>query len=251
MSRAGTMPQLVGAIRELYRVFRPYQVRRHPEGCPCCVSDADKRRLFSKPLEKLTPDELGRFAWKALTTWGTVEDLKHFLPRMLELVAKDDCAPFEREVLFGKLRLGEWRTWPEGERRAVEVFLDAVWQDCLTSEAGGVWLDDLLCGLGNAVDDLTPYLQSWTECNLRTGYEHLVEFVDWNSATLLKRKHLSNSFWSDAEAQMRQVVDWLTKPKLVQTLERIFADNPEADFSDALAIAVDRLSILQRSLDAN
>ena len=97
---------LTEAIQELYRVFKPYQVRRHPEGCPCCVSDSDKRRLFSKPLSDLSPDDLGRFAWKALTTWGTVEDLKHFLPRLLELVAIDECAPFEREVLFGKLRLG-------------------------------------------------------------------------------------------------------------------------------------------------
>jgi len=251
MSRAGTTPQLVGAIRELYRVFKPYQTRRHPEGCPCCVNDADKRRLFSKPLEELTPDDLGRFAWKALTTWGTVEDLKHFLPRMLELVANDDCAPFEREVLFGKLRLGEWRTWPESERWAVEMFLDAVWQDCLECEAGSVWLDELLCGLGNAVDNLTPYLQSWTTCELRPGYEHLVQFVDWNSATLLKRKHLSNSFWSDAEAQMRQVVDWLASPRTVQTLELTFAAKPEPDFSDAVAIAVDRLSALQRTLNSN
>ena len=215
------------------------------------MNDADKRRLFSKPLEKLTPDDLGRFAWKALTTWGTVEDVKHFLPRMFELVANDDCAPFEREVLFGKLRLGEWRTWPEDERRTVEMFLDAVWQDCLRSEAGGVWLDELLCGLGNAVDDLTPYLQSWIECKLRTGYEHLVEFVDWNSATLLKRKHLSNSFWSGAQAQMRQVVNWLASQRTVQTLELTFAAAPEADFSDAVATAADRLSGLQRTLTSS
>jgi len=244
-------PQLVTAIQELYGAFKSYQVRRHPEGCPCCVSDSDKRRLFSKPLPKLSPDDLGRFAWKVLTTWGTVEDLKHFLPRLLELVALDECTPFEREVLFGKLRLGGWAAWPDREREAIEKYLNVVWEDCLTSEAGGVWLDELLCGLGNAVENLSPFLEIWTNCKVGTGYAHLVGFIDWNSATLLKRRHLSNSFWSDARQQMAQVVAWLASPATVRTLETIFSDNPSSGFSDDLASAIDRLANLQRTLAVN
>ena len=122
MSARVSTPRLAEAIQDLYRVFKPYQVRRHPEGCPCCVSDADKRRLFSKPLTELSPEDLGRFAWKVLTTWGTVEDLKHFLPRLLELVALDECTPFETEVLFGKLRLGGWTAWPDSQRESLACF---------------------------------------------------------------------------------------------------------------------------------
>ena len=243
-----TEHSLAEAVRELYKVFKPYRDRRHPEGCPCCVSDADKRRLFSKPLEELTADDLGRFAWKALTTWGDVEDLKHFLPRLLELTAVDDCAPFEREVLFGKLKLADWQHRPEQERRAVDEYLHAIWRNCLKSEAGSVWLDELLCGLGNAGEDLKPYLRTWTECELRTAYEHLVHYVDWNSATLLKRKHLSNSFWSNAEAQMQQVVEWLSSQQTIGVLETLFARNPDAEYSDALAAAIDRLVSLPRTI---
>src|SRR5436305_1383844 len=97
------------SICALYTVFKPYRTPHHPEGCPCCVSGDDKKRLFSKPLESLTCDDLGRFAWKVLSTWGTVTDLKHFLPRMLELIALDECAYLDREVLLGKLRLGNWQ----------------------------------------------------------------------------------------------------------------------------------------------
>ena len=244
-------PWLVEVIQELYRAFKPYQVRRHPEGCPCCVSDADRSRLFSKPLAKLSEDDLGRFAWKALTTWGTVEDLKHFLPRLLELVAMDECAPFEREALFGKLRLGAWTAWPQNEREPVENYLDAVWKDSLASEAGGVWIDELLCGFGNAVDDLSPFLKVWTASRVGTGYSHLVTFIDWNSATLLKRRHLTNSFWSSADAQMSQVVDWLANPETIRVLEEIFAENANDTFSGELATAVDRLSDLQQTLAMN
>ncbi|SRR6266568_230766 len=251
MNARVSTPRLAEAIQELCRVFKPYQVRRHPEGCPCCVSDFDKRRLFSKPLTELSPDDLGRFAWKVLTTWGTVEDLKHFLPRLLELVALDECTPFEREVLFGKLRLGGWTAWPDSERESVKKYLNAVWEDCLRSEAGDVWLDELLCGLGNAVDDLNPFLTFWTNCRLGTGYAHIVRFIDWNSSSLLKRKHLTNSFWSEANQQMSQVVDWFANPTTIRALEAVFSENPGSSFSDDLATAIDRLSNLHRALAVN
>ena len=250
MTAHSPSPRLTEAIQELYRVFKPYQVRRHPEGCPCCVSDADKRRLFSKPLAELSPDDLGRFAWKVLTTWGTVEDLKHFLPRLLELIAIDECAPFEREVLLGKLRLGVWNSWPQRERDSIENYLNAIWSDCLDSEAGTVWLDELLCGLGNTVDDLSPFLKAWAMCRLGTGYAHLVAFIDWNATTLLKRKHLTNLFWSDAGEQMTQAVQWLTSRETVRSLEQIFAEDPNGIFSGALAATIDRLTELQRLLEA-
>ncbi len=244
-------PNLDEAVHALYEAFKKYNTRHHPEGCPCCVGDDDKRRLFSRPLKELTSDDLERFARKALTTWGTVEDLKHFLPRLLDLVPTDDCPSFDREVLLGKLRLAGWRTWPENERKAIESFLAAVWWNCLTSEAGWVWLDELLCGLGNAVDDVSPYLKIWTNCRLITGYGHLVHFINDNSATLLKRRHLWNAFWSEAEDQMRQIIDWLSSSQTLKTLEGIFAEKPDSNYSDALAIAADRLSMFQRTLNAN
>ncbi len=250
MSKPAAHPQLPESIRKLYRVFKSYRVLRHPEGCPCCVSKADKRRLFSKPLEELTADDLSRFAWKALTTWGTVEDLKHFLPRLVELIAADDRPSWDLEILFGKLRLAEWEAWPEGERQALGEFLNAIWFHCLSLESGSDWLDELLCGLGRAANDLSPYLKLWTECKMRTAYDHLAQYVDCNSARLLKRRHLANSFWSDAEPQMTQVIDWLTSPRTIERLETLFAENPDASFSDALAAAIDRLSTLQRSLNA-
>ena len=242
--------RIADSVRELYRVFKPFRVRRHPEGCPCCVSDADKRRLFSKPLEELTADDLARFAWSALLTWGSVEDLKHFLPRLMELIAINECAPLEREVLLGTLRLAEWKAWPERERDALVEFLNAAWFDCLSSQGGSVWLDELLCGLGRAVDNLRPYLERWSECRLRTAYEHLVQYVDENQARLLKRRHLANSFWSNAEPQMLQVVEWLLSPKTSEGLERLFRENADAEFSDALAAAIDRLNGLRQSLNA-
>ncbi len=72
------------AIERLYQVFSRYKVLGMVEGCPHCVSDEDKAKLHSKPLRKLEPDDVSRYSWKAMTTWGDVSDFKYFLPRLLE-----------------------------------------------------------------------------------------------------------------------------------------------------------------------
>ena len=65
-------------IRQLYDTFSVYPLNRGMEGCPCCVKDTDKMRLLSKPLRELAADDLSKYYWKAMTTWGAVDDFKHF-----------------------------------------------------------------------------------------------------------------------------------------------------------------------------
>jgi hypothetical protein len=165
-------------------------------------------------LHELTADDLSRFSWKALTTWGAVDDLKHFLPRILELIAGDDRVILESEVFFGKLRMANWPGWPERERKALENYFDVIWNACLADVDGSVWLDELLCGLGRAVEDVRPFLTTWENSRAATSYNHLYVFIEDNLGTLLKRKRFSNAFWSDVDQQMRQVIRWLQAPKL-------------------------------------
>ncbi|EFH85170.1 hypothetical protein [Ktedonobacter racemifer] len=73
-------------IEHIYTTFSSYLLHHPVEGCPHCISHEDQERIASKPLRELTEEDLRRYTLKALTTWGDVNDLKHFLPRMLELV---------------------------------------------------------------------------------------------------------------------------------------------------------------------
>ena len=50
------------------------------EGCPCCVSGSDEDNIHSKQLRQLNGDDLSRYAFKAMTTWGDIEDFKYYLP---------------------------------------------------------------------------------------------------------------------------------------------------------------------------
>ena len=244
-------PQLSRAIASLYKAFHPYCSRPHPDGCPCCVSDKDQKTLFSKPLHELTAKDLDRFAWKVLATWGEARDLKHFLPRVLELIATDDCAAFELEAFFGKLRVANWADWPKHEREAVDHYFQALWEACLSSADGSAWVDELLCALGRAINDLTPFLKTWENCRATNGYAHLHAFLDWNAGALLKKRRLSNAFWSDAEEQMDQVIRWLMSVETEDNLQIIFDMNGNTPFADDLARVIDQIGAIRHSFAAN
>lgn len=117
-------PGLRSRIEQVYQVFRPYPLRRHIEGCPCgCIPANAAAELHATALRDLTGEHLSRFSMKTMTTWGEEADFKHFLPRLLELVACDQSTVME--TVLGKLTYSQWWSWPEREREAVSSFLQA------------------------------------------------------------------------------------------------------------------------------
>lgn len=122
------------AIAHLYAVFSNYRAGA-VSGCACCVSPEQQRRLTSKRLCDLTEDDLGSFALKALQTWGTLDDFKHFLPRILELKARGQLWT-DLQVVYGKFT--EEGPWPTDEREALERFTSA-------------WLLDVMGGARHVV----------------------------------------------------------------------------------------------------
>ena len=107
-------------IAELYRVFKPYRLGDDFSGCSHCVSERESRELAAIRLRDLQAADLNRYSFKAMTTWGTVRDFKHFLPRLLELAAEDLLQLEFPETLFGKLTYGKWRSWTRREREVLQ-----------------------------------------------------------------------------------------------------------------------------------
>jgi hypothetical protein len=242
-------PRLNDAIESLYSTFSHYGAA----DLACCDFPDDlplNLHLRSTPLERLGPADLQRYAWKAMTTWGTVDNFKHFLPRLLELLARHgEVGHCDPEVLLGKLAYGHWHTWPAGERAAVEDYLHALWRHLRQTYPYALSADAFLCGLGACVDDLGPWLTEWeADATLRSAL-HLADFVHENVDTVLRRKrllpHPANAFWSDYPAQARQVWDWLTAPQRLVQLESAFFAHAAADSEGQISAAVDRLTLLR------
>src|SRR5438552_3773417 len=125
--------ELREAIEELYSVFARNPLKKL-YGCDHCVFPQEQQVLEAKPLRELTSSDLRSYANAAPLTFGDVEDLKHFLPRILELLALDTEWIVDPDLLMK--RLGEdadWRNWPDSEQEAVQTYLYSWWRFRITS----------------------------------------------------------------------------------------------------------------------
>ncbi len=105
--------ELEYAIANLYIIFSEYPLPQHIEGCPCCVNESDNLLIHSKLLKNLTASDLDRFIFHTMTTWGTVEDFKHFLPRIFELFALESNKFLWSNLIIEKLDYADWYNWSE------------------------------------------------------------------------------------------------------------------------------------------
>jgi hypothetical protein len=123
------------------------------------------------------------YAFKAMTTFGDAADFKHFLPRLLELIARElqggEALGFDEEILGLKIALAEYATWPPAERAAVERFFMAAWRVTLATFPSMPAPQTLLCTVAQfaSADDLAPYLVTWRQTLTRPALFHLVEAV--------------------------------------------------------------------------
>jgi hypothetical protein len=200
-----------------------------------------------RPLRELNADELARYSWRAISTWGTVEQFKYLLPRLFETVVFDGHSYYP-EVLFKKPRLGGLNTWPSDEQAALNSYCDALWRyalarhplsDALPSFAS---IDDCLCSIAQITDDLSSVLNLWDADKTSAATLHLVDFAAENASYLREMHRLSNAFWDERRAQMQQVVEWFLTRDFAVVFDVATGATTSADLRDELTRAIARRS---------
>lgn len=207
------------AIESLYSTFAPYALGVHVDGCPCCVTDEMESQIRSTPLRELHPNELQDFGRKAMTTWGEVEDFKHFLPRLFEIQTFSLRSLVDSEVLFGKLDYGDWQKWPDEEQASINRFLNAFWEYTLTVDGKDWNIKERLCAIACTGADLTPLLRYWESNLSQKALMHLADLIYSNAHRLTEEARLGNAFWEEHDKQLKQVITWLFAPATAEAFE--------------------------------
>lgn len=231
-------------IENVYRVFASYPRPARVEGCQHCVTEADHRDLFGAPLRELDAERLRRFAHKALNTWGDEDDLRHFLPRLLELSLRGDG---DLHGLFAKLRQAGWTEWPKDERDALRACLAVWWEHGLSGEehpSGKEPADASLGTLAEAGDDLGPYLESWWGRDTPQALWALADLVSEVAHTMPRarddrvvtwlattRGWIESSFFEMSEAGQTELAEALSEAR--QLLDLVTLDEPVPSESNA------------------
>lgn len=122
-------------VRRLYEVFSSYGVSPQTmDACSHCVSPAEIKMLFAKPLPELSGAGLNRYSVKAMTTWGDEREFKHFLPRLLELSVLDrSTLTMGLEWIPNKFSMLDWPNWKTEEVAAVRDCWRFALDDCATN----------------------------------------------------------------------------------------------------------------------
>jgi hypothetical protein len=230
---------LQDAVAALYEVFAAYPLRDWTDPCPHCLTAEDERALHRAPLRELTAEDLQQFTADSLLLWGNLEDLKHFLPRILEIAVGDGFDFPDLEIVYGHLTLGSFATWPAVERTAVRNLATAHWQAALTDGVGQAHFEPVLTGIMLLEDDLTPYLSYWERSDDESALANLAEYAreleriragerSWNAYLAVDEPH--GPFGVELPGP-GQVVDWLTGPNLPARLaaRRGTLPNPAAE----------------------
>jgi len=239
------------ATERLYSVFAGYRLPTNTGMCQLCNEPGDDFILHSKPPRELTGDDLYDYTVTALTCWGDEFIFRYFLPRIFELTFQVPYSYiFDQEPIAAKLNLAEWSTWPVEEIEAVQCFLMAAWEYALAFDDYGE-IDDLLCAIGQAEDDMSPYLEAWEKSGI-VGFLCLSEFITAEYAYIAQSNKLTNIYWqeiwppersycNDRTAQMNQVIEWLEKPSTCELLENAYLENPNHPLAASIAEAADYL----------
>lgn len=177
--------ELAIATENLYRVFARYPYSSDMEICPCCTTKEDRHSLTSKTLRLLTGDDIGEYAFSAMTTWGDVYDFKHFLPRIFELKALD-AVWTDTFVVLGKLEYANWRTWKKDEQDGVYDFILAWWQ--YSTKAKKYYDGHDFREFYKVIEDIDVMLTRWHVTLKDNSIRSYIEFVNDEFVNLFNYK---------------------------------------------------------------
>ena len=191
------------AIEDLYKTFAIYPFRSSMEGCPCCVSNADKAQLHTKRLKQLEDEDLSRYAFKAMSTWGDTDDFKHYLPRIFELLATTNFS-VDTFVVLGKLDYGEWSTWTENEQKSITDFLMAWWTDLIKYKSS--FDIEAFTEIYKLIENMDQLLDPWKIHFDDNSFKNFVEliFYYYNDLT-----HSKKEFKALDERSTEKLIEWI------------------------------------------
>ncbi len=229
--------RLKNNIEKLYEVFEKYNSNSSMNGS-LNYDDLDNwnKELFSKPLRKLDENDLSRFTGKAITTWGTANDYKHFIPRIFELTA-ELRTPYEIWIAFDKLTLAGFQNWAEEEQKVIHEFMIALWESIVNdnSEKAKWEFKDYFSAIAHFYPNFTDLLNIWIQSESKAGIKHLVEFIVDEQTVLFNRKKISGFY--DQKENAEELIDWILSDKTLDKLEQKYFEFETESFSDKISWA--------------
>ena len=128
-------PELAEIVEQAYELFAPYQVSKPLDVCmSCCVTREEEHQLATLQLREIPHALL--YAWNrsAITQQPDQNELKYFLPRILDFIARYQWLPAEPARTFKRFPNEPDGQWAAAELELLHRFGYAFFRDSVNSQ---------------------------------------------------------------------------------------------------------------------
>lgn len=229
MEMTGTLRE---ALERAYRAFAGVAVPRYLRAPAYRNGEKILRTLTSKALRVLGADDLGPYSGWAMTTVGSADDYRHFLPRILELAADNGAySGFDPAVIADKLKYAGWTDWPVEQQAAVRGVFEAVFRRGMelhpdVDVSAAAWL----CGCACLDHPLEGLLTAWRLSSSPDAALQLAWFVMTKADGAGADGAPAGAFWEEVDPELRQAIGaWLrsraTCEQLMAAYDRVLPED--------------------------
>ena len=237
------------SLRDLYKTFAKYDSWSRLSLSETETKSEYFKNLLNKDLEDLSRADLAPFTSRPLNSWAAKNDLRHFLPRILELCAvwsgREAQAVWVPESIFSLLPQSDWRNWPADEQSVIEDFTWAWWMSTLSEFPSPTEIKEVLASIA-VTHDVTPYLNEWRRQKTLAAFRHIVD-ADWFAESSVMETENSNSPLQQQIVAIhghKRYPNWLLAPETITWLEFGYFAHSEEPWAADLALLIDKIRLL-------
>lgn len=217
-----------------YEIFSKYRADRPLDVCTdCCMKIEDEGLLASLPVREIPVDLLSDYNDSAKPEKTRIEEVKHFLPRYLELISEYKFPSHSAELSFSRLVPFDKTEWTTTELQLLESFATDFFNHTLQTypiPSFDGQIDRIIIMFWRSGIGIDALLTVWEET---VSYESSLHFKDlyFEGFEKYNRSKLSNCF-GDKEL-CKKLTNWIQDPKVntlfQERIERIIIDNSSLD----------------------
>jgi len=239
------MKSLEPIIERAYQIFKKYKFPQDFKVCDCCVSKQELRQLHICSIKDIEAEVLSSYN-HAAQPHSTIQELKYFLPRFLELTAQFDFPTHSTEYALQRIGHYDATLWTEEEANLLNEFRTVFFKQSLKiyplfrQSIGAI-----VMMLYNANMDINQMLKMWEQANSIESTLHFSDLVNKEINQSSFRIKLQNAF---SERAVDDALDkWLDNPKIKKRFQNkiekiIFSPkNLSEEYLTQLSWAYDKL----------
>lgn len=217
-------------VENSYQVFQKYKAIAPLDACTdCCLTKNQESELVSLAVQQISFELIYEYNTAAKTEFPSIEEFKHFLPRLLELTAQLKFPHHSAELILSQFGCYSKNQWSKEELDLIQDYAEQLFKYILTIYPlpDLEKIDSIVIMLHKAQVDMQKVLEKWHTIQQRSSLFHLSDLV-CNGFKGKNHDKLASGFADDVISNL--VYEWLNNDfrliDLKQELEDIIM-NPE------------------------